>query len=137
MRADVTAESVHEVLEEVRKVRETGVTMEELDRERRGRLAGLPYLFETAGLTLTQYEILDGFGIPPTYFDTYARNFSAVTLADAQQAAVTYLAPGTLQILVVGDAPVSLTKLQALAAMRPDLMASPVIQLDGEGNPVP
>jgi zinc protease len=137
VRADATVESLQEVLEEVRKMREAGATIEELERESRGRLAGLPYLFETAGATLAEYYFLDTLGVPFTYFDTYAQDFAAVTPAATQQAAMTYLAPDTLQTLIVGDRSTVLEKLRALVATRPDLMGSEVIHLDGEGNPAP
>jgi predicted Zn-dependent peptidase len=135
VRTDATAESVVEVLEEIRMLRETGVTMEELERERRGRVAGVPYLFETAGLTLSQYDLLDAYGLPFTYFADYARNFEAVTPAATQQVAAKYLAPASLQVLVVGDGPSVLSKLRAMTAMRPEVMGGEVIILDGEGRP--
>ena len=137
VRTDATVESLQEVLEEVRKMREAGATSEELEREHRGRLAGLPYLFETAGSTLAEYDILDGLGVPFTFFDTYAQDFAAVTSAATQQAAMTYLAPDSLQTLIVGDRTGVLEKLRLLAGMRPELMGTEVIQLDSEGNPTP
>ena len=137
VRADATAESVYEVLEEFRKMREGGVTMDELGRELRWRVAGLPYSFETARQITGQYQYLDSFGLPFTYFDSFAQNFGAVTPAAVQQTAVTYLAPGSLQILVVGDAGHALAKLRAQVAMRPDLMGTEVTVLDSEGDPAP
>ena len=137
VRADVTGESVFEVLEEIRKLRESGVTAEELERERGWRLAGLPYSFETARLTNAQYAALDTFGIPFDYYDGYARNVQAVTPAAIQQAATTYLALGALQVLVVGDAAQTLPKLRTVVAMRPDVMGAEVTVLDSEGNPAP
>jgi predicted Zn-dependent peptidase len=137
VRADVTGESVFEVLEEIRKLRDSGVTAEELERERGWRLAGLPYSFETARLTTAQYASLDTFGIPFDYYDGYARNVQAVTPAAIQQAATTYLALGALQVLVVGDAAQTLPKLRTVVAMRPDVMGAEVTVLDSEGNPAP
>ena len=137
VRADATAESVYEVLEEFRKMRDSGVTMDELGRELRWRVAGLPYSFETAEQITSQYQYLDSFGLPFTYFDSFAQNFGAVTPAAVQQAAVTYLGAESLQILVVGDAGQALPKLRAQVAMRPELMGSEVTVLDSEGNPAP
>jgi zinc protease len=135
VRTDATAESVSEILDELRKLREGGVTAEELTREQRGRVFGLPYQFETAAQILAEYDELDAFGLPFTYFDTVAQNFAAVTPAAAQQTAVQYLAPASLQILVVGDAALVLPKLRALVASHPDLLGSELKILDGAANP--
>jgi zinc protease len=135
VRADVTGESVFEVLEEIRKLREAGVTTEELDRERRYRLAGLPYSFETARSTSAQYQFLDTFGIPFDHFDNYARSVQAVTAAAIQQAATSYLGLDGLQVVVVGDAGQALPKLRTVVAMRPDVMGAQVTVLDSEANP--
>jgi zinc protease len=131
---DATAESVFEVLEEIRKMREQEVTDEELARERDGLVAGLPYSFETGGGMLGNYTNLAFFGLPFTYYRTFAASYAAVTRASVRQAAETYLRPGTLQILVVGDGAAVLPKLRELAVRRPDLMGRDVVSLDPRGN---
>ena len=129
VRADATAESVFEVLEEIRKLREGSVSDDELAREREGRVAGLPYLFETAGQTIGQYDVLDYYGLPRDYFRGYAARYAAVTPAAIQQAAAQVFSPGSLQVVVVGDAATVLPKLRMVAAMRPDLMGAEVMVL--------
>ncbi len=131
---DATAESVFEVLEEIRKMRETDVTDEELARERDGLIAALPYSFETASGALTNYSSLSYFGLPYTYYQTYAASYGAVSKASVRQAAEQYLRPAQLQILVVGDGASVLPKLRALTTQRPDLMGREVITLDPRGN---
>jgi zinc protease len=98
-------------------------------------VAGLPYLFETAGSTLAQYDSLDSYGIPFDYFATYAQRLQTVTAAAVQAVAVQHLAPEVLKVLVVGDGPSVLPKLRTLAATRPELMGGEVIVLDSEGRP--
>ncbi len=135
-RADSTAATLGEVLSELRRMRNEGVTTDELEVERRGRVAGLPYQFETAEQTLAQYGALDRFGIGFDAFARYAETLDAVSPALVQQAAAKYFAPPTFQILIVGDGPTVLPKLRELAASEPDLAGMTLTSLDSDGNPV-
>jgi zinc protease len=134
VRTDVTAHSVFEILDEIRKLREFGVTARELELERRGRLSGLLHRFQTGEQILAEYFDLEHLGVPLTDFEGYLANLEAVTTTAIQQAARSYLAPESLQILVVGDAQ-ALPNLRAITVMRPDLTGSQLTVLDSEGNP--
>jgi zinc protease len=131
---DATAQSVFEVLEEIRRMREEDVTDEELARERDGLLAGFPYQFETGSNILNEYRNLAFWGLPFSYYQTYGAKFAAVTKASVREAAGRYLSPEKLQILVVGDGATVLPRLRELTASRPDLMGREVVTLDVRGN---
>jgi zinc protease len=131
---DATAQSVFEVLEEIRRMREEEVTELELARERDAVLGGLPYQFETGRGTLNSYGSLFFYGLPLDTYRGYPAGFGGVTTAAIRQAAAQHLRPGSLQILVVGDGASVLPKLRELAAQRPDLMGREVVTLDHFGN---
>jgi zinc protease len=131
---EATAQSVFEVLEEIRRMRDEDVTEEELTRERDGFIGGYPYGFETGTNILGAYYALTFYGLPVTYLATYAENMAKVNKAAIRQVAAQYLAPASLQIVVVGDGASVLPKLRELATQRPDLMGREVVTLDVRGN---
>jgi zinc protease len=134
VRADASAPSLFEILEEIRKIRETEVTEQEVARELANLIGGLPYLFETAAQVRWEHSWLAYHGMPATYYRDFAGAYQGVTRAAIRQAALDYLAPERLQIVVVGDGSTVLPELRKLAAMRPELMNGEVIRLDSEGR---
>ena len=54
------------------------------------------------------------YGLPDSYFNEYVSNIQKVTSAAVQQAAATYIDPGKLAIVVVGDRKVIEPGIQAL-----------------------
>jgi zinc protease len=134
VRADASVESVREILAELARMRDSEVSEDELVRERDGQIAGLPYLFETMSQTLGAYATLATFKLPATYYRDHPTNFGMVTAASVREAAVRYLAPADLRILVVGDDQL-LPMLQELVATHPDLAGTTLTRLDAEGRP--
>jgi zinc protease len=76
---------------------------EELDRERRGAILGLPGRFATAQSALGQYRGLVYYGLPLDYYDSYVGELSRVSAAQVAAAAARDLRPGQAVYVVVGN----------------------------------
>jgi len=77
---------------------------DELEREKRGAVLGLPARFATGQSALGQYRGLVYFGLPLDYYSSFVANVNKVTLAQAAAAAAHQLKPGNAVYVVVGDA---------------------------------
>jgi predicted Zn-dependent peptidase len=110
-------------------MREADVSDEELARARDGRISGLPFLFVTARVTLSQFMNLLYYELPFTYYQDYAANFGAVDKDAVRRAAQAYLVEDNLRFVVVGDRNTVLPQLRHLAAT--------IRIVDGNGNPAP
>jgi zinc protease len=82
---------------------ELAVTRDELEREQRGAILGLPGRFATAQAALGQYRGLVYYGLPLDYFDSFAARVSAVSVDEVAAAAMRWLLPGQAVYVVVGD----------------------------------
>jgi zinc protease len=131
VQTEVTREALVELVKELTDI--TGarpIDDDELAFAREQIIRGFPGRFETtsdvAG-TLVEMVI---FGLPDDYFANYTAKVDAVTKADANRVARTYLNPGHFTILVVGDH----------ARVEPGLKSLPYAQvinaIDPEGNPL-
>jgi predicted Zn-dependent peptidase len=83
--------------------RELAIKADELEREKRGAVLGLPGRFATAQAALGQYRGLVYFGLPLDYYDSYVEQIAKVSVADAMAAAARHLRPGQAVYVVVGD----------------------------------
>lgn len=101
--SSTTALSLREISSEIKKMRDTLATPEELLRERDGALLALPARFAQAGDALDELRSINFFGLPLTWFASYQDHLKAVDLAAIQTAAKAHLAPGEVVVLVVGD----------------------------------
>jgi zinc protease len=68
-------------------------------------------------------------GLPPDYYQTYAKNVSAVTREDLMRVAKRYIDINNFAIVIVGD------RAKVEAALKATGIA-PITVLDIEGNPV-
>jgi zinc protease len=91
------------VLEEIRKIRETPVTDEELDTIKRNLIETYPTSFESKSQAMGIFAADEYTHRDPTYWLTYRDRIKAVTAAEVQRVARTYLLPEKMTILVVGD----------------------------------
>lgn len=101
--AGATYQTIRELEREVHAIRSAPITAEELDREQRGAILGLPGRFATAQAALGQYRALVYFGLPLDHFDHYAEGVRAVTPDDVLAAARADLRPEAAVYVVVGD----------------------------------
>jgi len=76
---------------------------EELDREKRGAILGLPGRFSTAQAALGQYRSLVYFGLPLDYYDSYVAKVDKVPASEVMAAAAKQLRPGQAVYVVVGN----------------------------------
>lgn len=82
---------------------EFALKTEELDREKRSAILGLPGRFATAQAALGQYRGLVYFGLPLDYYDSYVGKIDKVSSGEVMAAAAKQLRPGQAVYLVVGN----------------------------------
>jgi zinc protease len=91
------------VLEELRKIREEPVSEEELVTIKNSLVQTFPSNFGSKAQTMGIFASDEYTGRDPSYWTTYRDRIQAVTAADVQRVARTYLLPDKLIVLVVGD----------------------------------
>jgi zinc protease len=104
VQSDKTAQSLAEILREIRDIRgKEPPTEAELERVQRSNTLSLPGRWETNGAVLGDLAQIVTYGLPEDYWDTYAERINNLTLAEVSSAAVTTLNPDALTWVVVGD----------------------------------
>jgi predicted Zn-dependent peptidase len=99
-----TAEAVKDALAELESLRgDRPVTEQELALAKASLTRGYPRNFETASQVARGVAQLALYGLPDTYFQEFVPKVNAVTRDEVTRVAATYLNPGKLTTLVVGD----------------------------------
>ena len=99
-----TADAVKDAHAELEGLRgDRPVTPKELELAKASVTKGYPRNFETAGQVARAVAQLALYGLPDTYFQEFVPKVNAVTAADVTRVAGTYLDPGRLTTLAVGD----------------------------------
>ncbi len=128
VRTPVSGDSLKEFFYELQRIRNDQVAAKEL-LDAKNYLTGVfPLRAETQeGLTnlIVTQQLYD---LPADYLQTYREKVNAVTLADVQRVAKTYLMPDKIAIVVVGDAE------EILKQVKP--YATKIDAFDTEGNAV-
>ena len=91
------------VLQEIKKIRETLPTDEELTTIKNNIVQTFPSQWASKGQAAGIFASDEYTRREPTYWSTYRDRIQAVTAADVQRVAKTHLVPEKLVILVVGD----------------------------------
>ena len=91
------------VLEEIRKIRDTPATDDELDTIKANLVESFPSTFASGAQTMGIFAQDEVTHRDPTYWRTYREKIKGVTAADVQRVARTYLVPEKMVILAVGD----------------------------------
>jgi predicted Zn-dependent peptidase len=100
---NVTGASIKEILFEIDRLRNEPPTVEEL-RGIQNYLAGTFVLRNSSRVGIaTQLAFLDLYSLSESYLRNYVQNVYALTPADIQRMAKTYIDPAKLAIVVVGD----------------------------------
>ena len=102
VQTDKTAESLKEFFKEL-----NGVGMpigaEELSKAKNYLALSFPSDFETIGDLSARLEEMLVYKLPDNYFTEYVGRVQAVTAAEVQKAAATYIQPGKFAVVVVGE----------------------------------
>jgi zinc protease len=101
-RIDSTVTTIRAIQEEFRKIREEGVTEDELNIAKEAILNGLVFDFSSKGAVLNRMAFYEFYGYPPDFLQTYQEAVRNVTAADVQEVAQRRIRPEEMQILVVG-----------------------------------
>jgi predicted Zn-dependent peptidase len=91
------------VLDEIRKIREAPVSREELDTIQKNLVESFPNGFSSPAHSMAIFASDEYTRRDPRYWATYRDRIKAVTPADVQRVARTYLVPERLMVLMVGD----------------------------------
>jgi zinc protease len=91
------------VMEEIRKIRETPVTTEEMRTIQNSLIETFPSAFATRAQSMALFAADEYSKRDPAFWATYRDRIKAVTPADVQRVAGTYLVPEKMIMLVVGD----------------------------------
>jgi predicted Zn-dependent peptidase len=129
VRTNVTDSAMIEFFKEFNRLREEAVDPVELERAKSYLVLGLAGEFETTTQMAGQIAGLLRFGLPMTYYNEYVDRIMAVTAADVQRVARTYVRPDRFTVVIVGD----------VAAIRPSIEAlklGPLSVRDLAGNEV-
>ena len=113
VQTDKTAESLTEFFKELNGIL-TPIDTQELSKAKNYVALGLPAEFETIDDLAAHLEELAIYKLPDDYFQTYVANIQAVTAAAVQKAAVTYIQPKKLAVVVVGDRTMIEPRIRAL-----------------------
>ena len=104
VQTDKTKESVQEMDKELRGILlDRPPTEDELARFKHLQTVQLPGQFETKSSMMRALGQLISFGIPETYYETYAAKLAALKLADIKSAAEQVIKPRSMTWIVIGD----------------------------------
>ncbi len=115
VQSDKTAESVSEILLEIRGVLgPKPVTQDELTKVRKNKVLELPGRWETMSAVGDSISEIIRFGLPDDYYETYPGQIEAQTLGDLSAGAAAMLRPDNMIWVVVGDVEKIKPSLEAL-----------------------
>jgi predicted Zn-dependent peptidase len=103
VRNAVTDGSLHELLEEFKRIRTEPVPESELDEARRSIVAGFALSLEQPARLLDFWMTANYFRLPPDYWDRYPEQIAKVSPEVVEQTAKKYVDLDHLQIVCVGD----------------------------------
>lgn len=130
VRADVTAESITEILGEIRgALGDKPVTDDEHRRSVGSLVQAEPGSYERMASVLAQFAHADQMGYPAGYLQGSAARLSAIDRATAQKAFADVVSGDDLVILVVGDRAAAGPAVEGLEL-------GPIVAIDDEGNPL-
>lgn len=98
------------VLEEVRKIREEGITEQELKNAKAMLVSQLPSMFRSPEDIVSTYAMNEFFGRSPDHYTKYSKTIRNLSKKDVEAAARKYLDPSKLTYTVVGDTSALLKK---------------------------
>jgi zinc protease len=103
VRTDVTAPALHEIFNELDRMRSEPVTDEELRLARDSVARSLPGGFETSAQTTRSIGQIFVYALPLDYYRTLPTTIQAVSVADVHRVARQHLRPDQMIAVAVGD----------------------------------
>ena len=103
VRTDVTAPAVVEIFNEIERIREGQITMEELATAKDSISRSLPGMFETSPEAASSIGQLFVHNLPLNYYQELPQQIQDVTVEEVQQAARNHMRPEDAVIVAVGD----------------------------------
>ncbi|HET7207464.1 MAG TPA: pitrilysin family protein [Terriglobales bacterium] len=129
IRTDVTAPAIHELFNELERIHTAPLSPDELKFAKDSFALSLAGRFETTEQTANTFGDLFTYDLPLDYYKDLPEKVNAVTSADVQRVATSYVNPETAVVVAAGDR----------AKIEPELkklQIGPVELRDFEGNPV-
>jgi len=126
---DKTDSALVQFLYEIDRMRDKGMTDEELTYVKKGLIGSFALNFETPAQLAGMMQNIILYGLPDNYYSTYLQNIESVTLDDVLRVSKKYLDSSKMAVVVVGD----------LATIRAGIEAAAIgdiIVADADGNPV-
>ncbi|MGA1132803.1 MAG: M16 family metallopeptidase [Prochlorotrichaceae cyanobacterium] len=114
-RTEATVPFIKAIYQEIDRVREAPIETKELQYAKDVVLNSFVFSFQTPAQVLSRLVRYDFYGYPKDFLFTYRDNIDAVTIADVQRVAQTYLKPEDFVTLVVGNLSPSTPDLAALS----------------------
>jgi zinc protease len=114
IRTDATASAAQELLKEIKKIRESELTSDELVKAKDSFSKSLVANFETTEAIATTIGLQSVFGLPMSYYRDLPDEIAKVSSADTLRVAKQYLHPEAMIIVAVGDRAVIETNLKAM-----------------------
>jgi zinc protease len=103
VRGTATDSAVHEIIYEIRNLRENGVTTEELESAKASLSGSFARSLESPA-TIANFAInMERYNLPNDYYSTYLKRLNALTVEEVNAAAKKLLKPDNMYITVVGN----------------------------------
>jgi len=102
IQTDKTADALREFFTELNAITRP-IGADELTKAKNYVALGFPSEFETIQDLASHIEEMIVYKLPDNYFQRYIANIQAVTAADVQKAAATYIQPGKFDVVIAGD----------------------------------
>jgi len=104
VRNEVTRESVHELLGELRRIRTGDVEQRELDDTKNYLMGVFPATVQSAGDVAGRLIDMELYDLSHDYFDRYRENIAAVSKESVERVAARHIDPDRAVIVIVGNA---------------------------------
>ncbi len=111
---ETAIETLRLVLDELKKLKSSGVTKEELDSAKSFYVGHYPLSMETPAQIASKIIAQEFYGLPEDYIDKYLDNVMAVSMEDIDDAIERVLDPGNIVITLVSKAEDILEEAKAL-----------------------
>ncbi len=103
VRTDATAPSVTEIYNEIRKMKDVEVTMDELTLGKDSLVRSMPGRFETTAQTVDSFRTLFVYNLGLDYYSKYIERIGSLDAAAVHTAASRHLVPDRMLVVAVGD----------------------------------